>query len=80
MKIATPESSLGSRLLSAIGYRKRTQTEVAKAVGVSLNTISRITRGETLTTNTDLLRSLALELKVSADYLLGLSHEIEKRD
>lgn len=80
MKIATPESSLGSRLLSAIGYRKRTQTEVAKAVGVSLNTISRITRGETLTTNTDLLRSLALELKVSADYLLGLSHEIEKRE
>jgi transcriptional regulator with XRE-family HTH domain len=46
---------------------------------MSINGLTRITRGETKSPEADIIRALALELNVSAEYLLGLSDVIEPR-
>jgi transcriptional regulator with XRE-family HTH domain len=67
------------RIRSAISFRGRSRSDVAKAIGMSINGLTRITRGETKSPEADIIRALALELNVSGEYLLGLSDVIEPR-
>jgi len=79
LKSLSPYPDYGDRIKRAIGYRKRTQREVALKIGLSTNAMSLITRGETKEPSTGVLRALADELDVSVDYLMGLSEVIEPR-
>lgn len=67
------------RIKRAIGYRRRTQKDVADAIGISQTSMSKIARGETEEPGAGIIRAIAEELNVSADYLMGLSDDIERR-
>lgn len=72
-----PIPQLRDRLKRAIGYRARTQKEVAEAIGLSQKSMSKLMRGETINPGARLIYDLAKELDVSADFLYGLSEDIE---
>ena len=67
---------IGKRLASARARRDMKQIDLAAAIGVSDQTISNWEVG-LRSPRSDLLRRLCLELRCSADYLLGLSDEFE---
>ena len=69
--------TIGQRIKSAIALRGRSQREVAEAIGLSANGLSRITRGVTEDPACSIILNLAQELNVTSDYLLGLSNNIE---
>jgi transcriptional regulator with XRE-family HTH domain len=71
-----PEPSiLGERVLLSRRRARLTQKALAEAVGVSITTISRLEEGHTHLVNTGTLERLSRALRVSADYLLGLSDQ-----
>ena len=70
-------STTGQRIRSAIALRGRSQREVAAAIGLSANALSRIVRGDTADPASSIITALARELRISADYLLGLTSDIE---
>lgn len=70
--------SMGERIRRAIGYRGRTQKEIAQAIGISPNSLTKIVRGDTVHPSALIIRDLARELEVSPDFLLGLSDDIER--
>ena len=74
-----PVEQLRDRCRRAFGYRAMTQKEVAAAIGVSENTLSNVMRGNTSDPGVSLVYQIAKALNVSADYLLGLSDEIERK-
>ena len=65
------------RLKAARQHVGWTQTELSKRSGVHAMAISRLERGEKKDVTGATLRKLALALRVSGDYLLGLSDDIE---
>ncbi len=71
------EQTIGQRIRQAIGYRGRSQKDIAKAIGISENALTKIVKGATECPSGAVIRSLALELSVSADYLLAIGDEIE---
>ena len=74
----TGPSPYAERIRSAISLRGRTRSDVAKAIGMSINGLTRITRGETQSPDADIIRALAIELDVSVAYLMGESDSIER--
>jgi transcriptional regulator with XRE-family HTH domain len=70
-------STIGQRIRSAIALRGRSQRDVASAIGVSANSLSKIVRGDTADPAASIVAALAQELRISADYLLGLTSDIE---
>jgi transcriptional regulator with XRE-family HTH domain len=64
--------NFGQRLLLARRQREVTQGELAKAVGVNINTISRAERGTEAVLSGEVIGKIARTLTVSTDYLLGL--------
>jgi transcriptional regulator with XRE-family HTH domain len=69
--------NIGLRIRSAIAFRGRSQRNVAASIGLSANALSKIVRGETEDPGASIIAALARELGVSADYLLGLTSDIE---
>jgi transcriptional regulator with XRE-family HTH domain len=57
-----------------------TQTELARRIGVGNVTISRIETGHVERVQLETLVALARELRVSTDYLLGLTNEIPEKE
>jgi transcriptional regulator with XRE-family HTH domain len=68
-------SILGKRLHEVRRDRKYTQEQLARAIGVSSNTIARVERGALQYLNGGTVAEAARFLDVSSDYLLGLSDE-----
>jgi transcriptional regulator with XRE-family HTH domain len=69
--------NIGLRIRSAIAFRGRSQRNVATSIGLSANALSRIVRGDTEDPGASIIAALARELDISADYLLGLTSDIE---
>lgn len=63
-------STIGQRLEWWISKRKRTQTELAKAVGVSQSTLSEIVSGRSKKPAADNMLRLAKELQLRPEYLV----------
>ena len=63
---------LGYRIAGALALRGKKQLDLAKAIGVHANVISYFCSGKR-TPNAHQLADIARELRVSADWLLGLS-------
>lgn len=68
----------GQRLRRAREIRKMTQKEVAERAGLPPSLISHFENG-TRSPAFENLRRLALNMQVSADYLLGISESMEMR-
>lgn len=68
-------SILGKRLHQVRRDRKCTQEQLARAIGVSSNTIARVERGALQYLNGGTVAEAARFLEVSTDFLLGLSEE-----
>jgi len=66
-------STLGERLIAAREHLGWTQEEVALRAQLPRQAISRLERGERTHVRSDVLGRLAIALKVSADYLLGMA-------
>ena len=67
--------TLGERVIVLRRRRKLTQGELAQAVGVAKNTISRLEQGRIADVQGNVIAHLAQTLGVSTDYLLGLAEE-----
>lgn len=71
-------SKFGERLLKLREERNETQEQLAKAINITRQSLSRYETNER-TPNIDLIFSVAQHYKVSADYLLGLS-DVQSND
>lgn len=65
-------NKVGQRINTALAMRDKKQKELARAIGVTDNTISYFCGGKR-TPNLQQIIAIAKELNVSTDYLLGLS-------
>jgi DNA-binding XRE family transcriptional regulator len=74
---AMADYDFASRLKEARQRAGWTQTELGKRSGVHAMAISRLERGEKKDVTGATLRKLALALRVSGDYLLGLKDEMD---
>jgi DNA-binding XRE family transcriptional regulator len=74
------ENHLGERLLIARRRKKLSQQQLAAAVGVNKATIYRIEKGKSEDIPVGTLKKIAIELGVSADWLLGLTSDEEVDD
>jgi transcriptional regulator with XRE-family HTH domain len=72
------EDSLGYRIRRARMWRGVGQSELARAIGISPNSMNSIERGHTKAPNSDILQAIARTLQVSADFLLCLSEKMER--
>jgi transcriptional regulator with XRE-family HTH domain len=66
---------LGRRLRRVRRVRDLTQQELGRLSGVNPITISRLEKGDARHAQAQTVRDLAKALRVSADYLLGLSND-----
>jgi len=64
--------TLGERVLIYRRRRNLTQKELAEAIGIAQNTIARLEQGNITDLRGQVIAKLSKELKVSADYLLGI--------
>lgn len=71
-------NGFGERLLALREERKETQQQLADAIGITRQSLSRYETNER-TPNIDLIYSVSKHYNVSADYLLGLS-EVKSLD
>src|SRR5262245_50102690 len=69
--------ALGDRIKRLRERKRMTQAELAERVGVNQALISRLESKVTASTNTDVLRQLALTLGCTTDYLVGMYAEEE---
>jgi len=69
--------SLGERIRKAREYCGMTQTELARRIKVSKQALYQIESGKTEDPGALKIKAIALVLRVNANYLLGLSEEIE---
>lgn len=76
------EQDLGLRLLIAIRKKGKTQSEVAKAVGITPKHMSQLVNGGSRIRQAkgELLISLSQELDVTLEHLLGIEEGAEEKD
>jgi transcriptional regulator with XRE-family HTH domain len=76
------EQDLGLRLLIAIRKKGKTQSEVAKAVGITPKHMSQLVNGGSRIRQAkgELLIGLSQELDVTLEYLLGIEEGVEEKD
>jgi transcriptional regulator with XRE-family HTH domain len=66
---------LRHRVLVTRRDKKMSQEDLARAVGISVNTLARFERGEIGDIKAQVLGKMADVLGVTTDYLLGRTHE-----
>lgn len=66
-------TALGKRIAAACAMAGISMTILADRIGVARNTLSRIVTGETADPASSIMVSIAKELRVSLDFLFGLS-------
>lgn len=71
---------LSDRIRELREQNKMTQAELAKKIGISPSTLSRIENGETENTGTDILLKLAEVFHVSTDFLLGITDYPDRKN
>jgi transcriptional regulator with XRE-family HTH domain len=71
---------LRHRVLRARRHKGMSQEDLARAVGVSVNTVARFERGEIHDLRAQILKKIAQTLEVSADWLLGMSADDEDEE
>lgn len=69
---------IGERIKSARGYRRMTQSDVANALDVTVQTVSNWENGRRCP-DAETIRALVMLFNVTADWLLGLSNDPAKR-
>jgi hypothetical protein len=67
------------RVKRALGYRNRAVSDASQAIGLSVHGLMPLVNGMVSDPKAGVLRALAVELDVSADYLMGLSDVMERR-
>lgn len=72
--------SIGARVKRARERLGITQAELARRTGTSANAINLLEQGITYDPRASRIVAVARELKVSADYLLGLTDEPEESE
>ena len=70
-------SALGARISAACGMRGVSMSELAREVGITRNSMSRIVRGDIESPRAEIVTRIARHLEVSTDYLLGLKDTME---
>jgi DNA-binding XRE family transcriptional regulator len=70
---------LPSRIRRALGWRERTQKQMAQDLGLAENSLSNIMQGHTADPGIRVVYAIAEYLNVSSDFLLGLSEDHERR-
>lgn len=68
---------IGKRLARARGFNMMTQGQLAKLLGVTVQTISNWEHGRRMP-DADSMRELCLALDISSDWLLGLSEKMHR--
>ncbi len=71
-----PGDSIGQRIQRARGWRNVSQVDLARALGISQNSMVNIEKDRNIP-RSDRLRDIAIALRVRVDYLLGLTDELE---
>ena len=67
---------LGNRIAAACGLRNVSMAQLASAIGIASNSMSRIVRGDIISPRAEVVVKMAKHLNVTTDYLLGLSDEM----
>jgi len=70
--------TLGRRIRRARTHYGMTQAELARRVGISSQGLNAIETDKTPDPGASRIREIARVLRVSADFLLGLTNDIEK--
>jgi transcriptional regulator with XRE-family HTH domain len=70
-------SEIGKRIASACALRGMSMGQLAKEIGIARNTLSRIVTGDIGDPGSNIVRDIAQTLRVSTDFLLGLSDEMD---
>ena len=69
-------SELGKRIAAACALRGISMGTLTTRIGVSRNTLSRIVTGSTSDPSSSIIVKIAKELRVSTDYLYGLTEDM----
>jgi transcriptional regulator with XRE-family HTH domain len=69
--------TIGTRIRAARGYRRISQVDLAKRIGLSKTALSQIETGVTEDPRSSVVLNVARVLGVNGNYLLGLSERIE---
>lgn len=69
--------TIGTRIRAARGYRRISQVDLAKRIGLSKTALSQIETGVTEDPRSSVVFNVARVLNVNGNYLLGLSERIE---
>ena len=69
--------TIGMRIRAARGYRRNSQVDLAKRIGLSKTALSQIETGVTEDPRSSVVLNVARVLGVNGNYLLGLSERIE---
>lgn len=77
MDMDTKQESIGTRIRRARGYRNMGQASLARAIGLSPSSLSQIETGKTEDPASSIVRRIAQVLKVSTDFLHGMTDKIE---
>jgi transcriptional regulator with XRE-family HTH domain len=73
------QDTLGRRIMSARMRRGVRQAELAREIGISPTSLSLIEKGRVSDPHVSVIRKIALALRVSADFLLGIDEDSEER-
>jgi transcriptional regulator with XRE-family HTH domain len=71
------EETLGMRIRKAREYCGMSQSALARRIKVSKQALYQMESGKTADPGALKIKAIAVELRVNANYLLGLSEEIE---
>ena len=74
------ENTLRERIRRARMWRGKGQATLARTIGISPTSLSLIEKGRVQDPRSSIIRAIAKELRVSADFLFGLSEEMERED
>jgi transcriptional regulator with XRE-family HTH domain len=72
-------SELGKRIAAACALRGISMGTLADRINVTRNTLSRVVTGDTADPASSIIVKIAKELRVSTDYLHGLTEEMAPR-
>lgn len=73
------EDTIGMKIAKARGYNLMTQPDLAKHLGVTVQTISNWEHDRRMP-DADSIRQLCMLMNVSSDWVLGLSEDMSRKE